>query len=436
LLTVKYPKQGRFCLGIGIVDRGDGPKGERIELFDYTSKNIITIKTKNEMIESSIREVKKLPLDSKDWTSSNHEPGALYLNDPVTKIDGVSVKKQELLAKAGITLIQDLVGLDDAEIKRIAKSTKGLGVAGLAAVVDASRNVLNESAPETTYYIEAENPWAAKYGTEKDEWGVEAWEVQLKKTSAFSGVACITDLVQWIASKSRDFYAGTEREDDWHFYHDALSQLTAAETIKWMKATTIPGMERSIYECWIKPELDLNIDFGCYHGRPLGNTAELMPLDNSCNNDVHESGRLHVVCSRSGVEYTSKDKRLFSFATPKHVSYVYRRIFHPETGVAPRPERIVQDVHKAIRAMRVIMEAKGAYVPGLAGGRIPGGRHVQTEEKTSSNWGGRREKIDVKDHLDKEGMHADLKSLLDDPERNVTNMFALRDYFDVDEDSL
>ena len=46
------------------------------------------------------------------------------------------------------------------------------------------------------YYIEAENPWAAKYGTEKDEWGVEVWEAHLKKTSVFSGGACITDLVQ------------------------------------------------------------------------------------------------------------------------------------------------------------------------------------------------------------------------------------------------
>ena len=253
LLTVKYPKQGRFCLGIGIVDRGDGPKGERIELFDYTSKNIITIKTKNEMIESSIRGVKKLPLDSKYWTSSNRKPGAFYLDDPVTKVDGVSGKKQELLTKAGIMTIQDLVGLDDAEIKRIAKSTKGLGVAGLTAVVDASRNVLNESAPETIYYIEAENPWAAKYGTEKDEWGVEAWEAHLKKTSAFSGGACITDLVQWIASKSRDLYAGTERKDDWHFYHNALSQLTAAKTITWMKVTIIPGTEISVDKRRIKP---------------------------------------------------------------------------------------------------------------------------------------------------------------------------------------
>ena len=160
------------------------------------------------MIELLIREAKKLPLDANDWISSNRKPGALYLDDPVTNIDGVPGKKQELLAKVGITTIQDLVGLDDAEVKCIAKSTKGLGVAGLTAVVGASRNVLNKSAPETIYYTEAENPWAAKYGTGKDEWGVETWEAHLKKTSAFSDVACITDLVQWIASKSRDCLCG------------------------------------------------------------------------------------------------------------------------------------------------------------------------------------------------------------------------------------
>ena len=42
-------------------------------------------------------------------------------------------------------------------------------------------------------------------------------------------------------------------------------------------------------------------------------------------------------------------------------------------------------MHKAIHAIRAIMKAKGAYVHGLAGGRIQGGWHMQAEEKTSSN---------------------------------------------------
>ena len=45
----------------------------------------------------------------------------------------------------------------------------------------------------------------------------------------------------------------------------------------------------------------------------------------------------------------------------------------------------MQGVHKAIQVIGVIMEVKWAYVPSLAGGYIPGGMHMQTEEKTDSN---------------------------------------------------
>ncbi len=54
----------------------------------------------------------------------------------------------------------------------------------------------------------------------------------------------------------------------------------------------------------------------------------------------------------------------------------------------PKPHQIVQDVHKAVNAMSVIHNAKGAFVPGLAGGRVPGHRHTATDEKMSNNWGG------------------------------------------------
>ena len=54
--VVKYTKQSRFCFGVGIVDRGDGPAGERIELFDYTTKNIISIADTVKLINSTIAE--------------------------------------------------------------------------------------------------------------------------------------------------------------------------------------------------------------------------------------------------------------------------------------------------------------------------------------------------------------------------------------------
>ena len=54
LLTVKFPKQGRFCFGVANVDHGEGPTGERAELFDYTCKNIVYIKQFKDMIKTLI----------------------------------------------------------------------------------------------------------------------------------------------------------------------------------------------------------------------------------------------------------------------------------------------------------------------------------------------------------------------------------------------
>ena len=94
---------------------------------------------------------------------------------------------------------------------------------------------------------------------------------------------------------------------------------------------------------------------------------------------------MHVVISCSGIKYGDNDPRLFSFATPKEVAQIYTRINHPVTGVVPKPERIVQDVNKVVRAMKTIHGEKGAFVPGLAGGRVPGHCHRATTEKTSNN---------------------------------------------------
>ena len=97
-----------------------------------------------------------------------------------------------------------------------------------------------------------------------------------------------------------------------------------------------------------------------------------MPLDNSLNQDVHESVQKHTVMSLTlCTEW--KINSLFSMATPKEASRAYRRIFEPMTGMAPKPERIVQDVKKVMNALQVIFDAKGVYVPGLAGGPTPGG---------------------------------------------------------------
>ena len=75
--------------------------------------------------------------------------------------------------------------------------------------------------------------------------------------------------------------------------------------------------------------------------------------------------------------------------------------------------------------MAIIHGAKGAFVPGLAGGRVPGHRHRATEFETSNNHGGKRDKINYDFDLRNDEMYADLIALIDEPERDLTKMFKL-----------
>ena len=156
----------------------------------------------------------------------------------------------------------------------------------------------------------------------------------------------------------------------------------------------VPGIRSqcTIYSCWVLPELRLNKEFLRFHCRPVGDSAELMPLDTALNKDVHECAWRHVVVSWSGAVHGCRDALLFSFVTPKEVARTYRRVFDPVDGVAPKPKRIVQNAKRTISTVATIAEHQGVFVPGLAGGCVAGRRHVRTTAKTSKHHGGKREK--------------------------------------------
>jgi hypothetical protein len=50
-----------------------------------------------------------------------------------------------------------------------------------------------------------------------------------------SAHVCIKDLVKHIVVETERLMKGTQHKDDWMFYHDALTLMTAKETIVWMK---------------------------------------------------------------------------------------------------------------------------------------------------------------------------------------------------------
>ena len=73
--------------------------------------------------------------------------------------------------------------------------------------------------------------------------------------------------------------------DNWMFFHDALSLMTAESCKLWME-------RRGILKHWILPECGLHQDqpgLKDYWHRPVGNSPELMPWDCSLNKDLQDA---------------------------------------------------------------------------------------------------------------------------------------------------
>ena len=105
-------------------------------------------------------------------------------------------------------------------------------------------------------------------------------------------------------------YKGTDFEDSWYFYHDALSVMTSASNIEWMK-------EMGYYDRWFLPKLDI-LHGTIYHSSIPGDYPELMPLDNSINNNYDQSALRHVTVTLD-CQWNKlvKDMRKFSLCTPE-----------------------------------------------------------------------------------------------------------------------
>ena len=85
--------------------------------------------------------------------------------------------------------------------------------------------------------------------------------------------------------------------------------MTAKEKINWIK-------EKGYLHRWLLP-LNVLQDGTRYSGRPVGNSPEFMPLDNSLNRNILQSLRFHCVLSHSIIygKETTEEKR-----TPREIA--------------------------------------------------------------------------------------------------------------------
>ena len=77
--------------------------------------------------------------------------------------------------------------------------------------------------------------------------------------------------MEHIVQASATVMVGTQFEDNWVFYHDALTQACCKDTIRWMT-------EKGILHRWLLPKEGLNAGTR-YSAMPTGNSPEMMPWD-------------------------------------------------------------------------------------------------------------------------------------------------------------
>jgi hypothetical protein len=132
--------------------------------------------------------------------------------------------------------------------------------------------------------------------------------------------------------------------EQWYFYHDALSQLTAGDSVEWMQ-------EKGYYKHWLLPALDMQPTGDWRDQFPPGNTPEWCCHDVGCNQDLHLAVDRHCLATS---HLTDEDDHKFSISTPKR-----------GTDGCPSGKRLKRDIQFFEHACWEIYKHRGAVVPGL-----------------------------------------------------------------------
>ena len=414
--TFKYNSQVRLSLGAAQKRDADGDLvGCRLPPFDYTQKKMISV---SQFIEKEKIEVARVRREGKEkeWVDNSRPANTTYLCDPPSILPGVGKVVQKALLEVGIRNIGEIRELKDkteGEIdnlltniamhnnKRSITKTKLLGLIQSCVQL----GTLHDKPPPAKDWRKEAHPYRARYP--------DTWREKMMTSKTFKGLTSVHELVEHIWSVSEAHFRGTEHEDTWWIYHDALSIMTESKTVEWMRS-------KGYLRRWILPELGINDGIGSFGGRPTGNSPEYMPWDASLNQDVHESVRRHCILSRAALKRIDKngvDERKFSLATPKLGKESYLRILHPCTGCSPSPERINEDIGGVWKAMDIVRQHRGVYVPGLA--ERTGRRYEMVQEVDQR--GGPRTKGDPSiAHLKKiTSMHGDLRDMRKEERRKV-----------------
>jgi hypothetical protein len=315
-------------------------------------------------------------------------------------IKNVGKSTEKKLNNINIRVVKDLLDLKQ-EILNATSIACQITLKKLNTIILNAREVVVEfNAPLPVDYRLAADPYLAKFGA-------EARMAEIKKSVFLSSNVCITEMVEHIYQQSELLFKGTINQNSWWFWHDALSLMTAKDTVLWMK-------EQGYYSKWLLPELDLYKDFPDvkkrYDGRPIGDTPEGMPLDNNLNQDLHTDVNRQVAAT---MVLDEDDERKFSTSTPNRLTTAYLKVW---TLVGPTSKRIVEDVLKVIPSWEEIQQNNGGYVDKINrnGKRKAMASSALTSSSQKTQQGGARKRILPEREYGDARLHPDAQTVLDE----------------------
>ena len=372
-MNAKFADQGRYSMGVCMIpyhdDKGiERSKGVRLDPYFYSGKNIISLTTYNTKKCTVFQLIRSMPdaeAKAKGWVGiqkRDQKSKDIYMQDTLAFIPGIATATQAKMTKNGINLVQELASLDDNALHTISSMTR-ISTKRLISFRGKARQAKQGASlyPQRYDFRFEPNPFESRYGSDWEKYFLS------NKMSGMRGKVCVTHLVQHIDKTTKAAYKGTKYESTYLWSHDALTQMFDQTCIEWMK-------KERYYERWLKPEMGISEEVFWqkegvlevsrrYNGRPVGNSPELMPLDNSLFRDFRASLNLHIGLT---AHLPDTDVRKFCKSTPNRLDEAVRKIWHPETGISPRPNRIVQDISRITSACMQIVQFGGGEVPGLA----------------------------------------------------------------------
>jgi len=169
----------------------------------------------------------------------------------------------------------------------------------------------------------------------------------------FLNIAPVTELIDHIISKGNKVYENTQFKHTWVIGHDALSQLWEKGAVEYL---ALKGFDKTRM---LGPQGDTNQNDAHYKDRPVGNSPEVMPLDNNLNADLVYGHSLHIAVTRHLDSRKPEEAKLkFHCGTPESTASSLKRTWE----IYPSNERVAQDIRRHLKALDRIIEEEGAYV--------------------------------------------------------------------------